>query len=98
METGHPQIDEFRKNPIRQGELLELLKNDTLRNALSIVSEATKLGAIKLDAPEIVSVRAAALARGSERFAEILYLLSLPLVEAPELPEATYEPPTEEEQ
>lgn len=97
METGHPQIDEFRKNAVRQPELLQILQNPTLQVALSIVSEATKLGAIKLDAPEIVSVRAAALARGAERFLEILYLLSSPLVEAPELPDATYEPPTDEQ-
>ncbi len=89
-------IEDFRKNQVRQNALRELLQNENLQTALAIISQNIKMPAIALDATEIVSVRAAALTRGSERVLDMLYLLASPYIAPQELPESTYGAPDDE--
>lgn len=83
-------IDDFRKNQVRQMALSTLLQDDNLQTALAIIAQANRVPAIALDAAEIVSVRAAAQTRGSERTLDMLYLLATPLHEPVSVPESTY--------
>lgn len=78
------RILEFRSNPLRQTALLKLLSEDeNLQTALSICEHEKDLPSIGLDAPEIVSIRAAALARGATRVLDTLYMLSTPVTPPP---------------
>ncbi len=90
-------IEDFRKNQVRQQALHELLQNENLQTALAIISQNIKMPAIALDAPEIVSVRASALTRGSERVLDFLYLLATPYIEPQQIPDATYGAPDDTE-
>lgn len=92
------RISDFRSNQVRQAALLQLLsENENLIAALAICSKEADLPAIPLDAPEIVSVRAAALARGSKRVLDVLYLMATPPSVQPDLPDPTYGAEPEEE-
>lgn len=86
----NPDFLDFRKNQVRQMALHELLQNDNLQTALAIISKDNQLPAIALDAPELVSVRAAALTRGASRVLDALYLLATPYHEPLTIPESTY--------
>ena len=84
------RIDAFRFNTLRQSALLKVLEDDTLQFALSICEGESKIPFIPLNAPEIVSVRAASRAEGARRVVDLLYLLATPKQKPSEIPEALY--------
>ncbi len=90
MDQNNPLFKEFRSNQVRQMALNELLQNENFQTALALISKETRLPAIALDAGDIVSVRAAALTRGSERVIDMLYLMATPWHEPLSIPESTY--------
>lgn len=83
--TPHQQkIIQFRSNAVRQSALLKILsEEEILKDALAICESEKEIPAIAPDAPEIVSVRLAALARGAARVLDTLYLLATPVPPLP---------------